>query len=344
MSNWNFFRLRMNINGESPGPTTTETFTIETTRTQLITISSVANKTPYVKLATTWTTTGGLVSSGGNAEGENVEIDLSSASGTTYITVTVYKTPTQVFDYFFWNGASGGIWFMDLDFTNNTDLKEVTVGKGNDINLSTLTNLTYFSGYNNNWSTLDISNNVLLEELNFGYSSQLTTLDIGSNTKLTTVLGQANRLSASGNDDIYIDLDSHGLSNGSVTIQSSNRRTSASNNAIDSLISKGWTVSNPYSTAEISNVVYVNTTSTIQVDITVENLSGNNPLQYRIEVSYDSGNNYTNLGTHTFTSTTYTQTHQKSILYNGGSNTGGWFRIYDITNNNYNDPYPFTIS
>jgi len=49
-------------------------------------------------------------------------------------------------------------------------------------------------------------------------------------------------LSASGNDDIYIDLDSNGLYNGSLTIQSSNGRTSASDSARAALITRGWSI------------------------------------------------------------------------------------------------------
>lgn len=239
MSNINFFRVMAKGNGN-----TTETFTIKTLYTGTITIGSVAQKSPFIKFATTWTTTGGLVSSGSNAEGDDFVVDLTGSTGLTTILVTVHRQSNQVFDYFFWSGGGGATLFELIDFQANTDLEEVSIPgcRGRGINVSSLSKLTLFNAYNNLFTTLDVSNNTLLEYLNFGYSSTLTSFDIGYNTALTTVLAQANYLSASGNDDIYIDLDSNGLYYGILTIQSINGRTSASDSARANLISKGWTI------------------------------------------------------------------------------------------------------
>lgn len=228
----------------SKGNVTTETFFIRTLTTGTITISGVAQKSPYTKLSTTWNTAGGLVSSGGNAEGADLVVNLTGSTGLTTITVTVYKKSNQIFDYFFWSGGGGSALFEFLSLKGNNDLKEVSISgcRGRDIDIDSLSKLIYFNAYNNLFTALDVSNNVLLENLNFGSNSQLTSFDIGANTKLTTVLAQANVLSASGNDDVYIDLDSNGLYNGSLTIQSSNGRTSASDSARAALITRGWTI------------------------------------------------------------------------------------------------------
>ena len=91
-------------------------------------------------------------------------------------------------------------------------------------------------------------------------------------------------------------------------------------------------------TTRISNIVFVSYTSMENINITVENNTGSNPLEYDIEFSPNLGSFWSALNTFplTFTGTTYTQTIQESIPFNTDPK---WFRIYDRTNNTYSEVY-----
>ena len=92
-------------------------------------------------------------------------------------------------------------------------------------------------------------------------------------------------------------------------------------------------------TTRISNIEFVSIFSMLQVDVTVDNNSGSNPLQYSIQFSPNGGTSWVGIGTYTFSGTTYTRTDEESVPWNTDPK---WFRIYDITNDFYSDVYQYS--
>ena len=92
-------------------------------------------------------------------------------------------------------------------------------------------------------------------------------------------------------------------------------------------------------TTTISNIEFVSIFSMLQLDITVNNNSGSNPLQYSIQFSPNGGTSWVGIGTYTFSGTTYTRTDEESVPYN---NDPKWFRIYDTTNGVYSEIYEYS--
>jgi hypothetical protein len=107
-----------------------------------------------------------------------------------------------------------------LDVTNNTLLTDLTFG-------------------NNTVSTIDLSLNTALTLVNC-INNSLTNLVITNNTLLTDLRCHGNVLVAGDIDNIIIQLDTNGLSNGFLSIPTG--RTAASDAARTNLISNGWTV------------------------------------------------------------------------------------------------------
>lgn len=87
---------------------------------------------------------------------------------------------------------------------------------------------------------MDISQMPYLNYLQLA-SNLLTSLDISNNTELTFLEVTSNNLTSQSLDQIIIDLDNHGKINGTLYYDSG-VRSLASNNAKNSLISKGWAI------------------------------------------------------------------------------------------------------
>ena len=95
----------------------------------------------------------------------------------------------------------------------------------------------------------------------------------------------------------------------------------------------------PAPTTRISNIEFVSIYSMLQVDVTVDNNSGSNPLQYSIQFSPNGGASWVSIGTYTFSGTTYTRTDEERVPWNTDPK---WFRIYDLTNSIYSDVYQYS--
>lgn len=134
------------------------------------------------------------------------------------------------------------------------------------VDLQYLTTATYISVDSNLLTTVDISNNIAVENFGCNYN-MLDTLDVSLNINLThlqlngnnvqvlsitnnpllTFLScHNNNMSSSIVDQIFIDLDTFGLSGGYLSIR--NNRTTLSDSARANLITKGWTISDTYTT------------------------------------------------------------------------------------------------
>ena len=128
-----------------------------------------------------------------------------------------------------------------LSVTLNTALLELECGN-NSISTLDVTNNTLLTSLvcdANSISTLDVSANTNLVTLDCS-SNSLTNLVITANTLLTTLRCDGNVLVAGDIDNILIQLDTNGLSNGVLDIPLG--RTAASDAALTSLQGKGWTV------------------------------------------------------------------------------------------------------
>ncbi|MFD1316858.1 choice-of-anchor D domain-containing protein [Namhaeicola litoreus] len=158
-----------------------------------------------------------------------------------------------------------------IDLTNaealvsfNSSFNNLTTLDVSQNNLLTLLNLSR----NPNLSSLDITNNTQLATL-ITDGSQLTDLNISNNTLLTRVSAHASDLPSAVLDQIVIDLDNHGLSNGLLELRNNaGELTSASFTAYNNLIAKGWAIDvaapgQPGSQIQVSgnNIVIINSGS-----------------------------------------------------------------------------------
>lgn len=88
---------------------------------------------------------------------------------------------------------------------------------------------------------IDVSEMIYLEHLNLA-TNRFTSLDISKNTELTFLdVIQNNNLTSQSLDQIIIDLDNHGKLNGNLYYDSG-KRSLNSNSAKNSLIGKGWNI------------------------------------------------------------------------------------------------------
>ena len=156
------------------------------------------------------------------------------------------------------DGFSG---LTELDFWNDDGLESrITI-----IDVSDATALTELNTRYNNLTSLDVTQNTALTTLTVRGNNQLLgVLDISNNTQLTFIqadVTQINSISLANNslldnvilynaeltstilDQIVIDLDNHGLSNGNLEIiDNPGSLTTASLTAYNNLITKNWTI------------------------------------------------------------------------------------------------------
>jgi hypothetical protein len=103
--------------------------------------------------------------------------------------------------------------------------------------------LRQFTG-NSFATSISISGLYLLETFEVTSSLQFTTIDLSKNTLLSDVTLDYCSLSQASVDNIFIDLNNHGLLNGVISIVNGNSASpsSTSLSARNSLISKGWSI------------------------------------------------------------------------------------------------------
>jgi len=165
----------------------------------------------------TWTSTGSVVSSGNSAS----NIDLTGNTVSSTVTVVVAIPDGEYFGRLILSNEG----ITSFDVSSNTSLEQ------------------FFTGVNYSLSVADISNNVNLYQFTCN-DTVITAMDISNNTLLTYLAIQNTSLTSTEIDDVYIQLDNNGLSNGTLIIDISSR-TSASDTASASLITKGWSIQEP---------------------------------------------------------------------------------------------------
>ena len=85
----------------------------------------------------------------------------------------------------------------ELDFSNNNNLKSLSIpmcyidgyiGEGGYLDISNLTQLEFLDLYDNNLTSVDISNNPNLNEIRLNFTYNITTMDFSNNLHLETIL------------------------------------------------------------------------------------------------------------------------------------------------------------
>ena len=110
------------------------------------------------------------------------------------------------------------------------------------LDVSNLTSLTYLHCSLNSISVLDVSALTALTTLHC-YSNSISSLSVSALTALKTLNCHNNGMSATNVDNILIDLDTAGASNGTASLAGTNAaRTSASDAAKANLLGRGWTI------------------------------------------------------------------------------------------------------
>jgi len=143
-----------------------------------------------------------------------------------------------------------------FDFSGNTGTADIRVEKVDGLtflsipglslkalNVSYSTALTDLYCGNNAISILDVSNNTALTDLSC-IGNAISILDVSNNTELIFLYCYGNNQDPSITDQIFIDLDANGKSNGALEIR--DNRTSASDGARSNLITKGWGITDDY--------------------------------------------------------------------------------------------------
>ena len=191
--------------------------------------------------------------------------DLSGNTGTATITITS-------------DDGFAGLTLLDMlsDYP--------TGGLITNIDLSNATALTTLDMRYNQLTTLDLSQNTALtsliirgndqfpdQALNTSANTQLTifraddtginSVDLSNNPLLTDVRLYGSRLTSAVLDQMLIDLDNHGLSNGNLQIRDQQTGQSITFNSLiayNNLIAKGWTIDVPAPAAPDYSANYLN--------------------------------------------------------------------------------------
>lgn len=176
-------------------------------------------------------------------------IQVFSSSKVNYnFNFTTSATDSQFLSF----NSSGGLITSEYKMTNNgnvtygTDVDNIafnfTGNTGNtfvEVKSINVSDITYLSFGLSHLEGIDVSKLVFLDRLELS-SNNLTVLDISNNPLLTYLWVNNNSLFVGEIDNIYIQLDNNGLSNGTLILDSN--RTSNSDTARANLISKGWTI------------------------------------------------------------------------------------------------------
>ena len=178
-------------------------------------------------------------------------LDLSGNTGTTTITITSDEGFSGLNTLDLWVAPTGGL-ITDIDLSNASSLTSLNVRYnalvGLDVSQNTaLTSLIIRGRDQIPDQALITTTNTQLTEL-WSDDTGINSVDLSTNTLLTDVRLYESRLTSTVLDQIVIDLDNHGLSNGNLEIRdqtTGDGLTFVSLVAYNNLIAKGWTIDVP---------------------------------------------------------------------------------------------------
>ena len=168
-------------------------------------------------------------------DGSPISITVSSSDGFTGLTRLDL-----------WNDNNLGSDITDLDVSNADNLERLNVRFNElttlDVSQNTLLDRLTVRGNANLAGTLDISNNTILDRVQID-GTIIDNIDVSTNPLLLDVRLYNAQLPSAVLDQVLIDLDGHGLSNGNLEIRNNaGVLTTASLTAYNNLIAKGWTI------------------------------------------------------------------------------------------------------
>ncbi len=177
-------------------------------------------------------------------------------------------TPTSITntgDTLVWSASGGGITPQEFtsnsptfDFSSNTGIVTVIISSTDNfagltvfklaskgitsIILGNATSIDTLFLYSNQITTIDLSTNVDISRLWLQGGNPITSLDLTNNTLLDEINLADADISQSDMDAIFNQLDTNGLSNGTLTVAGNNGISTASYDAYNNLVAKGWTI------------------------------------------------------------------------------------------------------
>ena len=142
-----------------------------------------------------------------------------------------------------WEAYQGGI-LVDTETTNGnySPCFSGSSAVTSYIELNSTDKITSFLAPNKDVSSVHLTGAVNLETLDLRLNP-ITSIGLSYNTKLDNVDVSGTNLTVSAKEQVYIDLDAHGLSNGYLTIDAG-ATSAASLTAANNLVTKGWYISN----------------------------------------------------------------------------------------------------
>ena len=205
----------------------------------------------------TWDISGDIAPTSQNVD--DPTFDLSANTGT--VNMDVYDVSGLTFVY-----ISGDLSAINIDEAISLVEFNCNINTISTLNVSNNTLLEVIGIGGNNLSSLNVDNNLLLIQLICQYNSlpslntsnntdlqllycdnnNISSLDLSTNTLLNSVQVQGNNMLPSVTDQIYIDLANGNGVNGDLKIR--NNRTSASDTARATLVSRGWTIDESFTT------------------------------------------------------------------------------------------------
>ncbi len=185
----------------------------------------------------TWDVTGDIAPTSQNVD--DPTFDLSANTGTVNMNVydVIGLTNFQIFTF--------NLTALDISGAINLITFQCTQNSITTLDVSKNIALQSLQCARNSITTLDVSLNTSLVTLQC-FINNITTLNISLNTSLRELGCYGNNQTATVTDQIFIDLDTNGVINGTLNIR--NNRTAASDTARANLITKGWTITDTYTT------------------------------------------------------------------------------------------------
>lgn len=184
----------------------------------------------------TWNVSGGYTA---NVVQNIPTINLSTNTGTATMAIS------NVNELIEFNVPSLSVTSIDSSQAVNLIQLVVSTNLLNNLDVTNNINLERLSCFTNLLTTLDVSTNILLNLLYIS-ANNISTLDISNNPLMSDLRCYGNNQASSVTNQIFIDLDTHGLSNGELHIR--NNADGLGLVARTNLITKGWIIVDSYTT------------------------------------------------------------------------------------------------
>ncbi len=243
---YDFYTTALDASGnESDQSNTIQATTLEIGAGTSITLTTTSNSATWSPVAVTnsgatleWSAAGGGIPPQ-VIVADDPTFDLSANTGTVTVTITSSDNFVGLTNLRF-----SALEIQSADVTNGTSLNTLFMFSGGltGLDISQNTVLERLNLQSNSLAGLDVSTNTQLNDLRLN-TNQLTTLNIANNPLLLDVQVRGNQLPTVDLNQIVIDLDNFGLSNGNLELSNNaGALSTASLTSYNNLIARGWTI------------------------------------------------------------------------------------------------------